>query len=56
MSYAAAPAPTTTSTSTLDGVADDGLAGEADNVGTTVENIVGGGGDDDLTGTARRTS
>lgn len=34
----------------LDGVADDGFAGELDNVGATVENVIGGAGDDDLTG------
>jgi hypothetical protein len=32
-----------------DGVADDGVAGEGDNIGTDVENIVGGAGDDTLT-------
>ncbi|HEV8516731.1 MAG TPA: calcium-binding protein, partial [Candidatus Limnocylindrales bacterium] len=34
----------------IDGVADDGAAGETDNVRTTVENIVGGSGIDTLTG------
>ncbi|MFL5909667.1 MAG: lytic murein transglycosylase [Gaiellaceae bacterium] len=33
-----------------DGVADDGSAGEGDNVGTDVDNIVGGPGNDRLTG------
>ncbi|MCB9729957.1 MAG: calcium-binding protein [Deltaproteobacteria bacterium] len=37
-------------TVTLDGVANDGLASETDNVGTDVENITGGAGDDTLTG------
>jgi Ca2+-binding RTX toxin-like protein len=36
----------------LDGVADDGEAGEADNVGGDVENLIGGSGGDDLTGSA----
>jgi len=35
-----------------DGVADDGASGEDDNVGTTVENIHGGTGDDELIGNA----
>jgi Ca2+-binding RTX toxin-like protein len=34
----------------LDGVANDGEAGENDNVGTTMEIIIGGSGDDVLTG------
>lgn len=38
---------------TMDGAAaDDGLAGEEDNVKADVENIVGGAGDDDITGNA----
>jgi Ca2+-binding RTX toxin-like protein len=39
-------------TVTLDGNADDGEAGENDNVGTDVETIIGGDGDDTLTGSA----
>ena len=35
-----------------DGAADDGVAGEADNIATDVENIVGGQGNDDLGGAA----
>ena len=35
---------------TLDGIADDGAAGEGDNVGSDVEDIFGGDGDDKLTG------
>jgi hypothetical protein len=35
---------------TLDGVANDGELGEGDNVGTDVENVTGGAGDDTLTG------
>jgi Ca2+-binding RTX toxin-like protein len=37
----------------LDGSADDGELGEADNVGSDLENIIGGAGDDSLTGSAR---
>ncbi len=37
----------------LDGKADDGARGEKDNVGTDVENIFGGWGDDVLTGNSR---
>ncbi|MEZ4267238.1 MAG: calcium-binding protein [Myxococcota bacterium] len=37
-------------TVTLDGVGNDGLSGELDNVGVDVENIIGGKGDDALTG------
>jgi uncharacterized repeat protein (TIGR01451 family) len=37
----------------LDGVANDGESGENDNVGTDVEDVVGGGGDDILTGNAQ---
>ena len=42
----------------LDGVADDGdpAAAEHDNVTATVENLVGGDGDDDLTGAATANS
>ncbi|HEY1119795.1 MAG TPA: hypothetical protein VGE43_18925, partial [Acidimicrobiales bacterium] len=40
----------------LDGVADDGEAGESDNVGTDVENLVGGSGADRLTGSAGTNS
>src|SRR5207244_12569600 len=36
----------------LDGVANDGEAGEGDNVATDVENLTGGSGDDALTGNA----
>jgi Ca2+-binding RTX toxin-like protein len=39
-------------TTDIDGVADDGEAGEADTVGTDVENLVGGAGDDTLTGSS----
>lgn len=39
-------------TVTLDGVADDGEAGEQDNVGADVEDVTGGSGDDHLTGSA----
>jgi Ca2+-binding RTX toxin-like protein len=35
---------------TLDGVADDGEAGELDNVGSDVEGVLGGSGADDLSG------
>jgi Ca2+-binding RTX toxin-like protein len=35
---------------TLDGVFDDGQAGESDNVGTDIENAVGGAGDNVMTG------
>lgn len=37
----------------FDGAADDGAAGEADNVGIDVENAIGGGGADTLLGDAR---
>jgi Ca2+-binding RTX toxin-like protein len=37
-------------TVTLDGTGNDGIASEADNVGTDVENIIGGKADDTLTG------
>ena len=37
----------------LDGVANDGEAGEGDNVATDVENVVGGFGDDTLVGSAQ---
>ncbi len=37
-------------TVTLDGAGNDGITAEADNVGTDVENIIGGAGDDTLTG------
>lgn len=37
-------------TVTLDGAGNDGLASETDNVGVDVENIIGGKGDDTLTG------
>ena len=37
---------------TLDGIANDGGPGEGDNVATDVENLVGGWGEDMLTGTA----
>jgi Ca2+-binding RTX toxin-like protein len=36
----------------LDGVANDGQAGEGDNVNATVEHVTGGGGPDTLTGSA----
>ncbi|SNY04124.1 calcium-binding protein [Paractinoplanes atraurantiacus] len=36
----------------LDGAADDGQAGERDNVGTDVENVYGGSGNDRITGNA----
>src|SRR5213075_615176 len=39
-------------TVTLDGVANDGGSGENDNVGTDVENIDGGAGDDTLIGSS----
>ena len=39
-------------TVTIDGVANDGATGEADNVGTDVDNLVGGSGDDRLTGSS----
>ena len=39
-------------TITIDGTADDGLAGELDNVAIDVENIKCGGGDDTVTGSA----
>ena len=39
-------------TVTPDGVADDGAAGEGDNVGSSVEDVVGGHAADNLTGTA----
>ena len=35
---------------TLDGVFDDGQAGESDNVGTDIENAVGGAGDNVMIG------
>jgi Ca2+-binding RTX toxin-like protein len=38
----------------LDGVADDGPAGEADNAGTDIENIKGGRGNDTLVGNSAR--
>ena len=34
----------------LDGIANDGAAGEGDNVATTVEQVLGGSGGDTLTG------
>jgi len=37
---------------TLNGVADDGQAGEGDNVMTDVENVIGGAGDDRITGSS----
>jgi Ca2+-binding RTX toxin-like protein len=37
---------------TIDGVANDGAAGEADNVKRDVENLIGGSGKDTLTGSA----
>jgi Ca2+-binding RTX toxin-like protein len=37
---------------TMDGVFDDGEAGESDSVGTDVENAIGGAGDDVMTGSA----
>jgi Ca2+-binding RTX toxin-like protein len=37
---------------TLDGVADDGVAGEGDNLGTDVEDVSGGSGADTITGNA----
>ncbi|WP_157548762.1 hypothetical protein [Nonomuraea candida] len=37
---------------TLDGIADDGLAGEDDNIAADVENIIGGKADDTLTAPA----
>lgn len=37
-------------TVTLDGVANDGLASETDNVGVSVENVTGGSGNDTITG------
>jgi Ca2+-binding RTX toxin-like protein len=39
---------------TLDGVADDGSAGEGDNVGPSVEDVTGGAAGDSLTGNDRR--
>ena len=39
-------------TATIDGVADDGAAGEVDNIATDVENLVGGTAADVLTGSA----
>ncbi len=36
----------------LDGVANDGVAGERDNVGTDIEDVTGGAGDDIITGSA----
>jgi len=47
MDYSARTASVTV---TIDGVADDGAVGETDNVGTDVENLKGGLGDDVLTG------
>jgi Ca2+-binding RTX toxin-like protein len=49
VSYAARPMPALV---TLDGVADDGAAGEGDNVATDVENAIGGAADDVLVGSA----
>ena len=46
-SYSTHSAPVTAD---LDGVADDGAAGENDNVGSDVENLTGGSGADTLTG------
>lgn len=46
------PVSTTGVTVDLDGVADDGMAGEHDNVTADVENILGTFGDDTLTGNA----
>jgi Ca2+-binding RTX toxin-like protein len=40
-------------TASIDGVANDGEAGEGDNVGADVENITGGSGNDTLTGDYR---
>ncbi|HEY3020075.1 MAG TPA: calcium-binding protein, partial [Solirubrobacteraceae bacterium] len=37
---------------TIDGAADDGAAGEGDNVAADVENVVGGSGDDDIAGSS----
>ena len=39
-------------TVTMDGVFDDGEAGEGDNVGADIENAIGGAGDNTLTGSA----
>jgi Trypsin/RTX calcium-binding nonapeptide repeat (4 copies) len=47
VSYAARTAPLSVS---LNGLADDGLAGEADNVTATVENVTGGSSRDEITG------
>ena len=41
-------------TATLDGVADDGVAGENDNVGVSVESVTGGAGDDVMVAGAPR--
>ena len=47
VSYAGRHLPLTV---TIDGIANDGEAGENDNVNTDVEGVTGGDGDDDLTG------
>ena len=39
-------------TATIDGAANDGVAGEGDNVKTDIENLIGGAGADTLTGNA----
>jgi Ca2+-binding RTX toxin-like protein len=39
---------------TIDGVANDGEGAESDNVTTTVENVLGGPGDDDITGSTAK--
>src|SRR5437016_4799448 len=39
-------------TITMDGIANDGAANERDNVGTDVENVIGGSGNDKITGSA----
>jgi Ca2+-binding RTX toxin-like protein len=49
ISYAHAPAGVTV---TLDGIADDGIAGEGDNAGADVENVQGGRFNDSITGNA----
>jgi len=43
-------------TLTLDGVANDGQAGEGDNLGTDVEALIGGSGDDSMVGSAAANS
>jgi Ca2+-binding RTX toxin-like protein len=49
---AAYAARTTAVTATLDGIPDDGAPGEGDNVGTDIEDVVGGSGDDTIAGSA----